>query len=89
MELGDECITIHHYPRQNNVCKKTGGSAGPSGPTGLQYSTSRPLLLASAVLTEKAVELSIIEPVAVEILDTYNFPYNEEISVVCMNEKLY
>ena len=67
VDLGfDECITIHRNPKQNNVCKIQGDqqarliqlacSAAPEGHTTWSLQ----------LLRDKAVELKIIDPVAVE-----------------------
>lgn len=67
VDLGfDECITIHRNPRQNNVCKIQGDQQARLIQLACSTAPEGHSSWSLQLLRDRAVELKIIEPVAVE-----------------------
>ena len=64
----DECITIHRNPRQNNHCKIQGDQQARLIQLACSTAPQGHAFWSLQLLRDKAVELKIIEPVAVETL---------------------
>ena len=67
MDLGfDECITIHRNPRQNNVCKIQGDQQARLIQLACSTAPEGHSSWSLQLLRDRAVELKIIDSVAVE-----------------------
>lgn len=64
----DECITLHRNPRQNNVCKIQGDQQARLIQLACSPAPEGHSAWSLQLLRDKAVELNIIAPVAVETL---------------------